>query len=229
MQDKERAATYALLARALAFPGPDLKAFCKHAVEGDVALGETAARLVRLGLDTDLDRLQDQYVTLFGHVIRDVSPYETEYGNAHIFQQVNEMSDIAGFYGAFGLQFGAGERPDHVAVELEFMAYLSLRHALAADERIRDAQRKFLSDHLGRWGALLGRMIRSRSDAPFYQAAGELLDQFVTAECARFAAAPSEFREVDLRKPDYEPEGGCFSCGAADQCFPGAQGQEELE
>lgn len=197
MDAKDRAATYAQLSRAFAFPGPEL---------------------------------QDEYIALFGHVMRDLPPYETQYGSAHVYQQAVELADICAFYRAFGLSVASGERPDHIAVELQFMSYLALREACAVRdglqeglEVLREGQRKFLADHLGRWGPLLGRMVAARSQNSFYKAAGELLDRFVTEDCARLGASASAYREIDVQRPDHEPEGGCFSCGLYDQCFPGAQ------
>lgn len=234
MDAKQRAVTYGLLARALAFPGPELKALCAQAVSGELPLPPEVVEVARLGARVPLEILKEQYITLFGHVMRDVPPYETQYGNAHIFQQANELADIAGFYKAFGLRHLPGEREDHIAVELEFMAYLTLREACAQREcpaeglqALQDGEGKFLRDHLGRWAPLLGRMIAARTSSEFYGAVGRLLDGFVSGECARAGVQPEGYREVDVQRPDYEPEGGCFSCGFAEQCFPGAQ--EELK
>jgi hypothetical protein len=35
------------------------------------------------------------------------------------------MADIAGYYGAFCVEMQAHERPDHVAVEADFLWYLT--------------------------------------------------------------------------------------------------------
>jgi TorA maturation chaperone TorD len=71
-----------------------------------------------------------------------------------------ELADIAGFYRAFGVEITPGtERPDHIAVELEFMHLLAVKEVVAAGREdggehariCRDARATFFRDHLGRW------------------------------------------------------------------------------
>ena len=94
--------------------------------------------------------------------------YETEFGLPHEFRQSQEMADIAGFYKAFGFQVGGSrrERPDHMAVEMEFMYALAVKeaYALAQDqaenaELIADAQSKFMQDHLGKWVGVFSEVL----------------------------------------------------------------------
>ncbi len=110
----------------------------------------------------DLPTLQTEYSRALG--VTGSLCYETEYGLPHEFRQSQELADLAGFYRAFGFGLGGPvrERPDHVAVELEFMYALSLKEAYAASQGLMeaaeicaDAERKFLRDHLGRWLILL--------------------------------------------------------------------------
>ncbi len=85
-------------------------------------------------------------------------PYETQYGAGNIFAQSQELADVAAFYRACGLAVRSGERPDHLALELEFMGFLALKeaYALLADRsdqarEVRRMARTFFSEHLGRW------------------------------------------------------------------------------
>lgn len=110
--------------------------------------------------------------------------YEGNYH--HPFNSYEEMADIAGFYRAFGFNFD-GERPDHVCLELEFMRILSLKEAMAlqvGDQEKLDvtinAEREFLSSHIGRWTEALLQMTK---DIPFYSTLSRFLNEWVEMEC----------------------------------------------
>ncbi len=106
---------------------------------------------------------------LFGHTLRGrVCPYECEYGRRPLLQQAQELADLAGFYRAFGLRPSRlrHERPDHVACELEFLEFLSVKEALALERRdgesgeiTRQAVRRLLREHLGRFGRAFARAL----------------------------------------------------------------------
>src|SRR3970282_255807 len=94
-----------------------------------------------------------EHRAIFGHVVaHGCPPYETEFGRRHVFGQSQELGDIRGFYEAFGVRpRPGGERPAHVACELEFLALLALKEALAVagddEQRLglcRGATRSFL-------------------------------------------------------------------------------------
>ncbi len=126
-----------------------------------------------------------------------VPPYETEYTLAespqHALSQPAHLSDISGFYKAFGLAISE-ERPDrvdHIATELEFMHGLALKESIAIEgnetehiEIVRDAQLKFMNDHLGRWtGQFRDRMADSDEDG-FYITLAEMLDVWIKLDKA---------------------------------------------
>ena len=114
----------------------------------------------------DLDSLQSEYSRVFG--LTGSLCYETEYGLPHEFRQAQELSDLNGFYQAFGFKAGGKvrERPDHIAVELEFMYLLALKEADAIVNGTQtqveisvDAQKNFLQAHLGSWIGLFSQAV----------------------------------------------------------------------
>jgi TorA maturation chaperone TorD len=167
--------------------------------------------------------LRAAYGGLFGHVVRGPCPaYEGEYGEPKGHRFAHEIGDVTGFYGAFGLRTSRGhpERADHVSVECEFMAFLALKEACAANSHgpekadlCRDASRKFLEEHLGRFGRALASRVRRRKTVPFYAAAAGLLDAAIVSDAGRLgvAAGPTE---LPLREDAGTTDDHCVRCGA---------------
>jgi TorA maturation chaperone TorD len=179
---------------AQAFAASESKrALIEGALALDDGLGEAMEGLC--GLDASLEARSERYESLFGHTLRGkVCPYETEYGAAHLFRQAHELADIAGYYRAFGLELSLGceARVDHVVCELEFFEFLYRKESYAlemGDPEMREvtekANRKFLRDHLGRFGrAFAIRLIEEDGDG-FYGNLGRVLVSFLTLECRR--------------------------------------------
>ncbi len=110
-------------------------------------------------------KLNEEFENTFGLLVSNACPpYETEYINSkYAFQRSNSLADVSGYYRAFGLTVSAtyAERPDHIAKELEFMAFLVglERQAASGDASVRqqrlevcrDAQARFLREHVAWW------------------------------------------------------------------------------
>lgn len=133
------------------------------------------------------DRLQEEYIRLFESHTEQNPLYEANYVD---FPQ-EEMADIAGFYNAFGFTFE--ERPDHIGAELEFMHLLTVKEAGisvngdTAKNKTRlelcvDAQRKFLSAHIGRWVEALSEDIKKRCGDCCYYYLASALSEWVKIE-----------------------------------------------
>lgn len=132
-------------------------------------------------------------------------PYETEYiPSKFAFQRSNMLADIAGFYRAFGLQTSSShpDRPDHVALECEFLAQLlqlewqalggfrlpdetrESRSSQAQAEICRQAHHRFLHEHAAWWLPAFARLLARQDPGGFYEAVAGFLAALVAAERA---------------------------------------------
>nr|BAL57380.1 cytoplasmic chaperone TorD [uncultured Acetothermia bacterium]BAL58896.1 cytoplasmic chaperone TorD [Candidatus Acetothermum autotrophicum] len=149
--------------------------------------------------DSAQSRRSLEYDRLFCHRTSVICPiYEVEYDRNRAVSQGPTLADIAGFYRAFGLELAVSERPDHMALELEFMSVLAYKEALALQndlrehaEICRDAQKKFLEAHLGRWVGVFTDTLKRESQLEVYHTLGTELKTFIESECRRLAANPT--------------------------------------
>lgn len=221
-----RAQLYAFLADAFLYPRQN---WLDLLPEMEVILRELSIEVhtpdARNGT---LAELRAEYRRLFG--VSGSLCYETEYGLPHEFRQSQELADLAGFYRAFGLRMGGAvrERPDHLAVELEFLYLLSLKEALAIQdndqERIsicREAQRNFLCDHLGRWiGWFVRALERAASGgAPsnlqgLYPAMGHWAEAFIREESQRLGIIFESKSPGEVPPTPFSQDFSCQACPA---------------
>lgn len=195
----------------------------------------TPGAWVGIGRIERRDARAREHRAIFGHVVaHGCPPYETEFGRRHVFGQSQELGDIRGFYEAFGVRpRTGGERPDHVACELEFLALLALKEALAVagadDERrslCREATRSFLQDHPGRWVRALAARIGQRAPDSGYAAAAMIAAKMLAEHALSLGAIPVLLDPDDLIPIIEEPDGFQFECGvdvaAGDLAPPGS-------
>ena len=143
--------------------------------------------------EDDIDR---SYWQVFGHsVSKDCPPYENEYyANHDVTFRSERLSDVAGFYRAFGLDRSGAvrERIDHLTFEAEFLQIVIARQLYAADQGLdeahvevcRQAQRSFFIEHFGWWLPAFGVQLESRSNCSFYKGLGRFVRGFVEAAIA---------------------------------------------
>ena len=175
-----------------------------------------------------LSDLQAEHRRVFSNVITlDCPPYETLFGNDHVFAQAHVMGDIAGFYKAFGVELSRDihERLDHLSVELEFMHFLAYKESYArchdgADKTqvVVDAQKKFVKDHIGRWAPLFARMLARKADYGLFRYMADFLSDWIDFDQAYLGVTPQPYSEADYRPATFNaPEGQSYECGAQDQ------------
>ena len=197
----------------------------RAAVAGMPPLAQAAAALLaQLRLEL-FESFLTAYLAAFGHAARGRCPLnEIEYGDikADPLFQPHRLADIAAFYRAFGLEAAddADERHDHICLELEFMCVLAAKEAYALEHQLerellllcRDAQKRFLREHLGRWTPAFARRLARMADDNPLGAVANFTRIFIEAECERFGLMPGS-EDLLLRPVDEAAESLCHSCG----------------
>lgn len=223
-----RAQVYGFLAEMFSYPQENWTEDAPLLTEIVMALGDLPA-LPHIPLMT-LEELQAAHRHTFGTA--GSLCYETEYGLPHEYRQSQEMADIAGFYRAFGFDLGGTirERPDHVAVELEFMHILALKEAQAWQMGLpeyvdicTDAERKFMTDHLGRWFDLFAQSVAHNAPDSVYKPAAQLASTFVWTEATKLGITLTRPRLADVQHTPFDPDFSCASCtipATGHNCIP---------
>ncbi len=138
-------------------------------------------------LFSDLSSEREEIVSEYDSLFRsnEIWLYCAEYLAENEFQRVQVLSDIMGFYNAFGVEPN-GDRPDALTCELEFMHYLVFKSIKAdTEEKISvclDAQKKFFNEHLYAPGIKIANSIISKTKNTFYKEIAEELTRFLRDE-----------------------------------------------
>lgn len=179
-------------------------------------------------INWQLSDLQAEHRRVFSNVITlDCPPYETLFGNDHVFAQSHVMGDIAGYYKAFGVELSKDvhERVDHLSVEFEFMHFLAYKESYSrchdgADKTdiVVEAQKKFVKNHIGRWVPLFCRMLAKKADTGLFKLIADMTTDWMDCETALLSVTPQPYSEADYRPATFNaPEGQTYECGAQDQ------------
>lgn len=137
--------------------------------DADIDMPEEIRKVITKKTSSEnIQDLQSEYIAIFDNG-RDANPiYETEYDRRRAMAKGNELSDIAGFYRAFGFELDSGaegmEMLDHVGIEFEFYALLLMKQLHLQEckdeqgvEIVEDGRKKFLRAHLGRFVGAISR------------------------------------------------------------------------
>jgi TorA maturation chaperone TorD len=116
---------------------------------------------------------------------REVWLYGAEYLAQNEFDRVKILSDISGFYRAFGIETNA-DRVDHLPAELEFMYYLIFKEQAAKNREQKavcaEAQKNFFGSHLYPAAAALSKKVRGKTENGFYRQVIATLFKFMQKE-----------------------------------------------
>jgi TorA maturation chaperone TorD len=165
----------------------------------ELSADELDLRLLVLELCQPLEHLRDEYERAF--CIRRVepacSPYELNHRDGADGITLEEsLADLAATYRAcgFAVEERLRRRPDHLAFQLEFMAWLVARkrlagllagvdHEAAEEAAFCDlAQRNFFGDHLSDWVASFGAGLQKYNGGGYLDALGRFLSSWVPFE-----------------------------------------------
>ena len=114
-----------------------------------------------LGLASErhVENLEGMYHLVIG-AQKNVRCCETDFLQEAAGNKGAVLGDVAGFYRAFGFKADAELRevPDHIAIELSFLSFLAFKEGFALHrndedqvDTCRDAEAKFIGQHLDRW------------------------------------------------------------------------------
>ena len=203
------------LRSAAAIVGPDSLSPIKQLSE----------EVLRQFASAEYDDFAACHLACFGHTVRGDCPMnEIEYGDikADPLFQPHRLSDLGAFFAAFGLEMApdGAERIDHISIELEFMSVLAAKEAHALEFQfeeegiavLRDAQKKLLREHLGRWSPAFARRLGRMADGTLLGAVARALGEFIRLECARLNVPPGS-EDLLLRPVNDAAERLCDQCG----------------
>ncbi len=173
----ERSKAYGALARAFRLPD--------RAIHEEIVSGRLAAALqrddpaLRLRPDLSFEALQAEYLRLFevGTPRPPCPLYEGAWREREFADRRDLMEELVRFYHYFGLTLGPKpkELPDHLAIELEFLHFLTYQEARALEAGrdpggLRRARRDFLKRHGLVWLPRLCEKLKDPSlkADPFY-------------------------------------------------------------
>jgi TorA maturation chaperone TorD len=131
-------------------------------------------------------------------------PYESVYLSEDKIIMRKPWNDVVRAYREEGLQKVEWfkEPEDHIAIELEFMTYLSLEISEALEKREREVwlhllnvQNKFLSNHLKKWIPRFCRDVEKGSQKhTFYKALAKITERFIVVNQENIAKIYNELR-----------------------------------
>ncbi len=180
---------------------------------------------VQLSMDTlknEIENLQSEecllslcaeYNTLFATDLK-APNWETAYELDKTGRKAYELSDIQGFYEAFGIQV-KGVEPDSIVAQLEFVSLLHLKIDYAKENNLSEMEEicskaltEFVKDHIGRWYKLFVELVTENTKENYYKELANLLKSFLDLETKDIQGIKDlvEYRKEML-------EGSTWKCG----------------
>lgn len=183
---KEEAILYKALSVAFSYPQEEsfktLKEVLSLLVEKNES--EELEDFYKALLTSNWENLQEEYSRLF--LAEPIcSPYESEYEEDKVCGKSRIIPDILGFYRAFGLKRAQKDMSDHIACQLEFLSFLSLKEAYAIENGLMEemdicaeGRSKFIMEHMLNWIEKFSDCLEANSCEPFYKSLALVLRSF---------------------------------------------------
>jgi putative dimethyl sulfoxide reductase chaperone len=140
-----------------------------------------------------LEALAQEFSRLFMGPGKHVAPYESVHlGNDGGTLWGLQTSAVKKFIEQSGFTYDEDFHglPDHISVELEFMAHLTEMEAVAwrstdieKAENCLGFQKEFLNQHLGLWAGNFAKKVTELAEFPIYPQMATLTSAYVDAEC----------------------------------------------
>lgn len=194
------AAEWRLVGLLLACPVGDWRAQIES-LAGEI--GDHELREAAQAAQTEAD--EGLYHTTFGPG-GPAAPREVSYQRSALSGQY--LAELSAYYDAFGYRPPGDEPPDHVAVEVDFIAYLRLKQAYAVQRRdetqaavTAEAAQRFLADHLWAIAAPLAKTVAASGTRYLTLAAAALLRRAGGPPSAADGALPAWNATVGMELP----------------------------
>jgi TorA maturation chaperone TorD len=174
---------YRLLASCFDFPTAErleaIRDISEKLKQADLPDEEIRATIATLHDAIDSDEILNDYSLIF---IKGAVPLS----ESHTMRKFSSVSDVAAFYSAFGFRPKAGENPDSIMHQLEFLALLLVKDSIAPNEEAkevtRNAYKEFLKEHTGEFAVALAQRIREGNAGTYFFTVSFLLEAFITQE-----------------------------------------------
>lgn len=160
--------------------------------EGYRTLREYAAKVNLKDLEAETTNLAAEYAALFLNMSETpVFPFESVYTSPERLLMQEARDQVVAEYRKEGLDRATEfrEPEDHIAIELEFMAYLCQKTAdaleagdRAAAEAYLKKQSEFLQKHLMVWVPQFCRDLQRAAGTGFYKGVAQITDEYLAME-----------------------------------------------
>ena len=197
----------------LANPGREWPLYeCARRLAKSSAVARRASTAISQVPDETFADRQARYARLFrGSGRPEFWMYESMYLSGRLFGP--ETLAVEKWYRAAGVEVQGSELPDHVSIELAFLAHLAGRNLPNGL-----TERNFIIEHAGRWLPGLGWRLSSTAD-PVYGPIGQLLAGWLE-ESVRPNRIKRNSTNPQKRLPTVQTEEKCSLCGFCVQVCP---------